>query len=236
MQPRWHGSPPATAATAAASSSADTSAENTDHYIDAVVLVGAKDLPLLRYSLRHMLRYVANLHTVFVVTQDTITAKSVVAQTNAFQTAHSEGALPRVELFPESRFPVTMALVRDHLQTKRRWNGTICCRNGVPEHRLGWYLQQFLKLGAAEAIPGIRDYVVVDADVIFHANWTVMDTASASVSASATTTTTTTTTVTTTPTNIIASTAVALGVRYIYSCTRREKGRRVARRSTRRRR
>ena len=96
--------PPATAATAAASSSADTSAENTDHYIDAVVSVGAKDLPLLRYSLRHMLRYVANLHTVFVVTQDTITAKSVVAQANAFQTAHTK-ALPRVELFPSRVFP-----------------------------------------------------------------------------------------------------------------------------------
>ena len=100
MQPRWHGSPPATAATAAASSSADTSAENTDHYIDAVVSVGAKDLPLLRYSLRHMLRYVANLHTVFVVTQDTITAKSVVAGGGSGEEFHS--GVVRVLLTPES--------------------------------------------------------------------------------------------------------------------------------------
>ena len=74
-----------------------TTAEVADapRYIDAVVSVGAKDLPTVRYCLRHMMRYVSNLHTIYVVTVDGTQARSVVAQANAhapFSAAHTDVA------------------------------------------------------------------------------------------------------------------------------------------------
>ena len=78
-----------------------------------------------------------------------------------------------VVFFDEARFPVSIADIRN-ASLQRGWDGNHCCRNGKQEYRLGWYLQQFLKLYAVEVIPDIRDYLVVDADVIFFSTFDVV--------------------------------------------------------------
>ena len=99
--------------------------------------------------------------------------KSVVAQVNEFTSRETSNSKdensthrPRVVFFDEARFPVSIADIRN-ASLQRGWDGNHCCRNGKQEYRLGWYLQQFLKLYAVDVIPDIQDYLVVDADVIF---------------------------------------------------------------------
>lgn len=151
-----------------------------EKYIDAIVVVGEKDMPIVRYCLRHMVRYVKHLHTAYVVAADTTQAKSVVAQVNEFTSRETSNSKdensthrPRVVFFDEARFPVSIADIRN-ASLQRGWDGNHCCRNGKQEYRLGWYLQQFLKLYAVEVIPDIRDYLVVDADVIFFSTFDVV--------------------------------------------------------------
>ena len=70
---------------------------------------------------------------------------------------------------------MTFSSVKQHLVDNRGWNGSHCCDwRKQPKDRTGWYLQQFLKLYAGRVIPRIRDYVIVDADVVFFSKWDVI--------------------------------------------------------------
>ena len=111
-----------------------------------MIAVGPSDLTIVRFTLRHLLRHVPRLHTVYMITRATPQATAIARQTNANFGGSVEGGPKRVVLFDEERFPMSLLSVKEHLKKKRNWNGEICCRDGVPENRLGWYLQQFLKL------------------------------------------------------------------------------------------
>ena len=121
---------------------------------------------MVPFTLRHLMRFVPRLHTIFMVTSDDLQARGIVNFAN--RNFGGSNALPHVELHDEQRFVVTPARLKEHLLAVHSWNGTLRSRFGGWTDRSGWYLQQFLKLYAAISIPTIRDYLVVDADVVFY--------------------------------------------------------------------
>ena len=73
--------------------------------------------------------------------------------------AESKGNGYDVVWYDEKLYPFTMGDVKSLLAC-----GGSC----------GWYFQQLLKLYAARTLPGVRDFVIFDADLIFYKNFQVV--------------------------------------------------------------
>ena len=113
---------------------------------DVVYVVHSKDLGPLKWGLRSLLCRIVGIGKVWVVSDD---ARAVHLLLGEFREDFGED---RIGWHDERHFPFTIADVDSYLKC-----GRSC----------GWYFQQLLKMCAGNAIAGIRDYMVVDADLVW---------------------------------------------------------------------
>ena len=123
-----------------------TPARPAEGLFDVVYVVHSKDLGPLKWGMRSLVCRVPSVGKVWVVSDD---AGAVHALVDELRRDLGE---ERVGWHDEKRFPFKMSDVASHLNC-----GRTC----------GWYFQQLLKMCAGDAIPGIRDYMVVDADLVW---------------------------------------------------------------------
>jgi hypothetical protein len=113
--------------------------------IDVVIPAHPKDFPLLRHSVRGVLRYIAPLGNVFVVSPEPYEAQD-----------------DRVNWVPEGEAE------RAGLPSVKEIDSDWVSRSPAATPRAAWIYQQLLCLGAGSYIESLaRRYLVVDADVIF---------------------------------------------------------------------
>lgn len=99
--------------------------------IDIVIPVGPRDTEIVQDIIPDLVKNCIGLRRIYLVSRQELAIENTI-------------------LVPESKFPFSMADLKDL---------------GIRSDRLGWYLQQLLKLYAAEVIPELIDnYMVWDAD------------------------------------------------------------------------
>jgi hypothetical protein len=118
--------------------------------VDVVIPAHAKDFPVLRLSVRSVLRNLEPLGRVYVVAAEPPPTKD-----------------PRVVWVPES----SATSLPTSARLRERWTRP----GSTAASRAGWTYQQILKLGVPEYIPDISAaYLLVDADVIWLRPWRIM--------------------------------------------------------------
>lgn len=116
-----------------------------DEPIDVVIPAIEKDLETLPLAIRAIRQYGKNVRNIYVVSPKKLTNEA--------------------EWFPEKKYPfslydVALAIYKDKTRAKNYL--------ALPGNRIGWILQQFIKLYAPLVIPGISTNVLVlDADTVF---------------------------------------------------------------------
>jgi hypothetical protein len=113
---------------------------------DVLYVVHSKDLGPLKWGMRSLLCRIPGIGKVWVVSDD---AKSVEALLDELRGEYGKS---RIGWFNEQDYPFGWHDVDQAMNCKSN---------------CGWYLQQLLKLYAGRVIPGIRDYMVVDADLVW---------------------------------------------------------------------
>lgn len=108
---------------------------------DAVIPYHPKDEEILLGCVASLRQYAASVGTIFIV--------------SAVEPSTQVMSQPNVKWIPESAYPMSIHDVQLILQSTKG--------------RQGWYYQQFLKLYAFEAIPDLRDTVLLfDSDVVLY--------------------------------------------------------------------
>jgi len=113
---------------------------------DVLYVVHSKDLGPLKLGMRSLLCRVPGIGKVWVVSDDAPSIHSLLSQLRA------ELGVDRISWVNEKDFPFQKVDVAQYTRPSET----------------GWYLQQLLKLYAGRTIPGIRDYMVVDADLVWY--------------------------------------------------------------------
>jgi len=135
--------------------------------MDVVYVVHSKDIGPLEWSVRTLLCRCPDLRRIHVVSDDSASVHSLVSSLNEGASS-GEGTLShgkeqeegqRVVWVDEKVFPFNVNDVARHFS----------CHN-----KCGWYLQQLLKMYAGRVIPGLLDYLVVDADVVWFKELTMI--------------------------------------------------------------
>jgi hypothetical protein len=117
--------------------------------VDVVIPAHPKDFPVLRHSVRSVLRWLEPVQRVYVVASEPFPTKD-----------------PRVVSVPES----SATSLPTSAQLSERWTE----HGSTAAARAGWIYQQVLKLGVPEFIPDISAaYMLVDADVIWLRPWQI---------------------------------------------------------------
>jgi hypothetical protein len=110
---------------------------------DVVVPYHPKDAPILPLCIKSLRSFAARAATIYIVSAEEPAAFGELQ------------ALGDVKWIPESAYPISIEDVQAILQSKKG--------------RQGWYYQQFLKLYCFDAIPGLRDTVLLfDSDLVLY--------------------------------------------------------------------
>jgi hypothetical protein len=110
---------------------------------DVIVPYHPKDAPILPLCIQSLRKYAAAAGTIYVVSAEKPPAFGKLQ------------ALGGVKWIPESAYPISIEDVQAVLQSQKG--------------RQGWYYQQFLKLYCFDAIPELRDTVLLfDSDVVLY--------------------------------------------------------------------
>jgi hypothetical protein len=110
---------------------------------DVVVPYHPKDAPILPLCIQSLRRFAQRAGTIYVVSAEKPAAFGKLE------------ALGGVKWIPESAYPISIEDVQAVLQSQKG--------------RQGWYYQQFLKLYCFDAIPDLRDKVLLfDSDVVLY--------------------------------------------------------------------
>ena len=116
---------------------------------DALYVVHSKDLGPLEWGLKSLLCRIPGLGKVWIVSDASPKVNDLVEE---FRKKYGKA---RIGWFNEKDYPFGWHDVDSYMKC-----GGNC----------GWYLQQLLKIYAGRTIPGIRDYMVVDADLVWFGN------------------------------------------------------------------
>jgi hypothetical protein len=113
---------------------------------DVLYVVHSKDLGPLLWGVKSLLCRVGGIGKVWVVSDDSKTVHDTL------ESLSKDIGKDRIGWVNEKSYPFSWADVDQYMN----------CNSNC-----GWYLQQLLKMYAGRAIPGIRDYLVADADLVW---------------------------------------------------------------------
>ena len=113
---------------------------------DVLYVLHSKDLGPLEWSMMSLLCRVGGIGKIWVVSDD---SKAVHETLGALR---ADLGQDRIKWVSEKSYPFSWADVDQYMH----------CKSSC-----GWYLQQLLKMYAGRVLSGIRDYLVVDADIVW---------------------------------------------------------------------
>lgn len=87
--------------------------------IDMVIPVAPKDATVVRFTLRHALKYAQHLRNIYLVCTPTLQLESIAHQTNAHFVAENQ----RVVIVDEAKFPFSINSIRTYLRHARPTEG-----------------------------------------------------------------------------------------------------------------
>mmetsp|Transcript_45398 Transcript_45398/g.89446 ORF Transcript_45398/g.89446 Transcript_45398/m.89446 type:complete len:747 (+) Transcript_45398:77-2317(+) len=123
-----------------------SNSSSSEGLFDVLYVVHSKDLGPLRWGMRSLVCRVPGIGKIWVVSDDALPVHNLLRDLKA------EMGSDRIGWYDEKDFPFSWGDVDHYMGCKKN---------------CGWYLQQLLKLCAGRVIPGIRDYMVVDADLVW---------------------------------------------------------------------
>lgn len=135
--------------------------ETTANKIDAVVLTTAKDTRAFIKSIQSGLKHLVDVNIFYVVTPD---PDKLLKSMNGFMD-------PRVKFINEGIFPFHYSNVSDVMFESVRQKGLYPMTGSSQFEktiygRIGWFLQQLLKLYAGRVL-GLNDFVLLDSDIVW---------------------------------------------------------------------
>jgi hypothetical protein len=87
--------------------------------IDMVIPVAPKDLTVLRFTLRHALKYAQHLRNIYLVSAPSRQLESVALQTSTHYTTHDQ----KIVIIDEAKFPFSIRSIRAYLREARPKEG-----------------------------------------------------------------------------------------------------------------